>query len=82
MPREIRPRAEWRFVLKGTLASYLRPESIRKVTLEQIDGLKRRVQTSYGVTDKKLKEAIASCIESSPNCDAARADEIKRKYLN
>jgi hypothetical protein len=82
MPRESRTRAEWSFALKGTLSSYLRPGSIRQVSLQQVDGLKRRVQASYGVTDRKIKEAIAACIESSPNCDSARADEIRRKYLN
>ena len=82
MPRESRTRADWPLALKSTLASYLSPGSIRKVTLEQVDGLKRRVQTCYGVTDKKIKGAMVSCIESSPNCDSARAEVIRQKYLN
>ncbi len=83
MPREIRTRAEWSFgCLKSALTSYLRPGSIRKVSLQQFDGLKRRVQTSYGVGEEKIKEAIASCIDASPNRDPERAEEIRRKYLH
>jgi hypothetical protein len=73
---------EWPFArLKGTLASYLRPGSVRQVTLQQFDGLKRRVQTSYGLSEEKIKEAIAACIEACPNSDSERAAEIRRKYL-
>jgi hypothetical protein len=81
--REIMNLEEWSLAcLKGTLASYLRPGSIRKVSLQQFDGLKRRVQTSYGVGEEKIKEAIAACIDSSPNCDSIRAEEVRRKYLH
>jgi hypothetical protein len=81
--REIRPRVEWSFTcLISTLTSYLYPESIRRVSLQQFDGLKRRLQTSYGVSEKKINEAIASCIGASPNCDSKRAEEIRRKYLD
>jgi hypothetical protein len=83
MPREVKTQTEWSFAcLKGTLASYLRPASIRKVTLQQFDTLKRRVQTSYGVSEEKIKEAIASCIRATPNCDSERAEEVRRKYLH
>ena len=83
MPREIMTREEWSFAcLKGTLTSYLRPGSIRKVSLQQFDGLKRRVQTSFGVSEEKIKEAIASCIDALPNCDSERAEEIRRRYLH
>jgi len=83
MPRELMTLEEWSFAcLKGTLASYLRPGSIRKVSLQQFDGLKRRVQTSCGVSEDKIKEAIATWIEASPNCDSARAEAIRRKYFH
>jgi hypothetical protein len=82
MSREVRTQAEWSFAcLKSTLASYLRPASVRKVTLQQFDGLKRRVQT-YGVSEKRIKEVIAACIDALPNCDSERAEGIRRKYLN
>jgi hypothetical protein len=82
MSREVRPRVEWPFTcLKTTLTSYLHPGSIRKVSLQQFDGLKRRLQTAYGVSEEKITEAIASCIGGSPNCDSKRAEEIRRKYL-
>jgi len=81
--REVRSRVEWPFAcLKSTLTSYLYPGSIRKVSLRQFDGLKRRLQTSYGVSEEKNHEAIASCIGASPNCDVKRAEEIRRKYLD
>jgi hypothetical protein len=83
MPRVIRTREEWSFAcLRGTLASYLHPGSIRKVTLQQFDGLKCRLQNSYGVSEEKVKEAIASCIDALPNCDSERAEEIRRRYLH
>jgi hypothetical protein len=83
MPGENTTRAEWSFAcLKGTLTSYLRPGSIRKVTLQQFDTLKRRVQTSYGVSEEKIKEAIASCIDASPGCDSQRAEEVRQRYLH
>ncbi len=82
MPHGSRPRVEWSFALKGTLSSYLRPASIRKVSLLQIDGLMRRLQTSYGVSKEKIKEAIASCIGGLPDCDRERAEAIRRKYLH
>ena len=83
MSREVRPRTDWSFTcLKVTLTSYLYPGSIRKVSLQQFDGLKRRLQTSYGVSEEKINEAIASCIGASPNCDSKRAEEIRRKYLH
>jgi hypothetical protein len=73
-------REEWYLAcLKGTLASYLRPGGSR-VTLEQVDGLKRRIQISCGVGEEKIKEAIASWIDSWPNCDFERAGQIRRKY--
>ena len=82
MSREVRPRTDWPFAcLKVTLTSYLYPGSIRKVSLQQIDGLRRRLQTSYGLSEEKIDEAIASCIAASPNCDSKRAEEIRRKYL-
>jgi len=81
--REVRSRVEWPFAcLKSTLTSYLYPGSIRKVSLRQFDGLKRRLQTSYGVSEEKIHEAIASCIGASPNCDVKRAEDIRRKYLD
>ena len=74
---------EWSLAcLKGTLDSYLRPGSVRKVSLQQFDGLKRRVQTSYGVGEEKIKEAIAAAIDASPNRDSKRAEEIRRRYLD
>ncbi len=83
MRREVMPRKEWSLAcLRGALTSYLRPGSIRKVSLKQFDGLKRRVQTSYGVSEEKIKETIASCIDGSPNCDSKRAEELRRKYLH
>lgn len=82
MTRDIRSRAEWSFAcLKGTLTSYLRPGSIRKVSLQQFDGFKRRLQTSYGFSEEKIKEGISSCLGALPNCDRERAEEIRRKYL-
>ena len=81
--RELMNLEEWSLAcLKGTLASYLRPGSIRKVTLQQFDGLKRRVQTSYGVSEDKIKEAIAAWMNTFPNRDPERAEEIRRKYLH
>ncbi len=81
--RELMNLEEWSLAcLKGTLASYLRPGSIRKVTLPQFDSLKRRLQTSYGVSEEKIKEAIASCVDALPNCDSARAEGIRQKYLH
>lgn len=81
--REIMNLEEWSLAcLKGTLASYLRPGGVRKVSLKQFDGLKRRVQTSYGVSEEKIKEAIATCMDASPNRDPERAEEIRRKYLH
>jgi hypothetical protein len=83
MPIELRTRAEWSFAcLKGALISYLHPGSVRKVTLQQFDTLKRRVQTSYGVSEEKIKEAIASCIDALPRCDFDRAEEVRQKYLH
>jgi len=82
MPREV-SRAEWSFAcLKSTLTSYLHPGSIRQVTLPQFDALKRRVQTSFSVSDEKIKEAIASCISALRNCDSERVEEVRRKYLH
>jgi hypothetical protein len=83
MMREIMNLEEWSLAcLKGTLASYLRPGSIRKVTLRQFDGLKRRVQTSYGVSEEKIKEAIAVWMNAFPNGDPKRTEEIRRRYLD
>src|SRR5215813_1930608 len=74
-------RQEWFFAcLKGTLLSYLRPGGNSRVTLQQVDGLKRRIQISCGVSEEEIKEAIASWIDSWPNCDSARAGQIRRKY--
>src|SRR5262249_43013858 len=74
-------RQEWYFAcLKGTLKSYLRPGGISRVTLEQVDGMKRRIQISCGVSDEKIKESIASWIDSWPNSDSERAGQIRRKY--
>jgi len=74
-------REEWYLAcLKGTLASYLRPGGISRVTLEQVDGLKRRIQISCGIGEETIKEAIASWIDSWPNCDYERAKQIRRKY--
>jgi hypothetical protein len=81
--REITNREEWSLAcLKGTLASYLHPGSIRKVTLKQFDGLKRRVQISYGVSEEKIKEAIVACMNTVPSHDPERAEEIRRRYLD
>jgi len=66
--------------LKGTLQSYLRPGGNSRVTLQQVDGLKRRIQISCGVSDKEIKEVIASCIDAMPDCDFKRVKEIRRKY--
>src|SRR5215472_4794241 len=74
-------RQEWFLAcLKGTLKSYLRPGGISRVTLEQVDGMKRRIQISCGVSEEKIKEAIASWIDSWPNSDSERAGQIRRKY--
>jgi len=74
-------REQWFFAcLKGTLISYLRPGRISRVTLEQLDGLKRRMQISCGVSEEKIKAAIASWIDALPNCDPERVEEIRRKY--
>jgi len=74
-------REQWFFAcLKGTLISYLRPGRISRVTLQQFDGLKRRMQSSCGVSEEKIKEAIASWIDALPNCDSERVEEIRRKY--
>jgi len=79
--RAANPRQEWFFAcLKGTLKSYLRPGGISRVTLEQVDGMKRRIQISCGVSEEKIKEAIASWIDSWPNSDSERAGQIRRKY--
>ena len=79
--RAANPRQEWFFAcLKGTLKSYLRPGGISRVTLEQVDGMKRRIQNSCGVSDEEIKEAIASWIDSWPNSDPERAGQIRRKY--
>jgi hypothetical protein len=81
--RELMSLEEWSLAcLKGTLASSLRPGSIRKVSLQQFDGFKRRVQTSYGVGEEKIKQTIAAAIDASPNCDSERAAEIRRRYLD
>jgi hypothetical protein len=83
MMREIMNLEEWSLAcLTGTLASYLRPGSIRKVTLRQFDGLKRRVQTSCGVSEDKIKETIAAWMNAFPNGDPKRAEEIRRRYLD
>ena len=74
-------RQEWFFAcLKGTLQSYLRPGGNSRVTLQQVDGLKRRIQISCGVSDKEIKEVIASCIDAMPDSDFKRVKEIRRKY--
>jgi hypothetical protein len=82
MSRVSNTRGEWSVAyLKGTLTSYLRPGSIRKVTLQQFDGVKRRVKTSFGMSEHEIREAIAACISGSPGYDAERVAEIRRKYL-
>ena len=74
-------REQWFFAcLKGTLISYLRPGRISRVTLQQFDGLKRRMQISCGVSEEKIKAAIAAWIDALPNCDSERVEEIRRKY--
>src|SRR5215472_4555550 len=74
-------RQEWFFAcLKGTLLSYLRPGGNSRVTLQQVDGLKRRIQISCGVSDEEIKEVIASCIDAMPHSDSNRVKEIRRKY--
>lgn len=74
-------REQWFFAcLKGTLISYLRPGRISRVTLQQFDGLKRRIQISCGASEEKIKAAIASWIDALPNCDSERVEEIRRKY--
>ena len=74
-------REEWFLAcLRGTVKSYLRPGGISRVTLEQVDGLKRRIQISCGVGEETIKEAIGSWIDSWPNCDSERAGQIRRKY--
>ena len=74
-------REEWFFAcLKGTLISYLRPSRNSRVTLQQLEGLMRRIQISRGVSEEKIKKAIASWIDVLPNCDRERAEEIRRKY--
>ena len=79
MPRPTRQ--EWLFAcLKGTLASYLRPARFSRVTLQQLDGLKRRVQISCGVREEEIKEVIASWIDAMPYSDSERLKEIRRKY--
>jgi hypothetical protein len=83
MSREVNPRTDWPFTcLKTTLISYLYPGSIRKVSLQQFDGLRRRLQTSYGLSEEKMNQAIASCIGASPNCDPKRVEEIRRRYMH
>jgi len=74
-------RREWFFAcLKGTLASYLRPARFSRVTLQQLDGLKRRIQISCGVSEQEIKEAIVSWIDAMPYSDPERLKELKRKY--
>lgn len=74
-------REQWFFAcLRGTLVSYVRPGGISRVTLQQLDGLKRRIQLSCGVSEEKIKAAIASWIDALPNCDSERVEEIRRKY--
>jgi hypothetical protein len=74
-------RQEWFFAcLKGTLASYLRPAKFSRVTLQQLDGLKRRIQISCGVSEEEIKKAIASWIKAMPYSNAERVQEIRRKY--
>ena len=74
-------REQWFFAcLKGTLVSYLRPSRNSRVTLKQLDGLKRRIQISCGISEEKIKAAIESWIDALPNCDSERAEEIRRKY--
>jgi hypothetical protein len=74
-------RQEWFFAcLRGTLLSYLRPGGNSRVTLQQVDGLKRRIQISCGVSDEEIKKVIASCIDARPNSDYKRVKEIRRKY--
>lgn len=74
-------RQEWFFAcLKGTLASYLRPARFSRVTLQQVDGLKRRIQISCGVGEEEIKEVIASWIDAMPYSDPVKLREIRRKY--
>src|SRR5262249_13704529 len=74
-------RQEWFFAcLKGTLKSYLRPGGISRVSLEQVDGLKRRIQISCGVSEEEIKEVVASWIDAMPYSDSKRVKEIRRKY--
>jgi hypothetical protein len=74
-------RQEWFFAcLKGTLKSYLRPGGNSRVTLQQVDGLKRRIQISCGVSDEEIKKVIASCIDAMAYSDFKRVKEIRRKY--
>ena len=74
-------RQEWFFAcLKGTLSSYLRPGGNSRVTLQQVDGLKRRIQISCGVSEEEIKKVIASWINARPYSDSDRVKEIRRKY--
>src|SRR5262249_18690433 len=74
-------RQEWFFdCLKGTLLSYLRPGGNSRVTLQQVDGLKRRIQISCGVSEEEIKEAIASWMDAMPYSDSKRVKEIRGKY--
>jgi len=38
------------------------------------------MQISCGVSEEKIKAAIASWIDALPNCDSERVEEIRRKY--
>ncbi len=67
--------------LTGMVSSCLRGGSMGKSTLEQIDGAKRRIESSCGVTEIQLRAAIATGIEQSPNRDSEQAKEFRRRYL-
>jgi len=74
-------RQGWFFdCLKGTLLSYLRPGGNSRVTLQQVDGLKRRIQISCGVSEEEIKEVIASWMDAMPYSDSKRVKEIRGKY--
>lgn len=81
MDKEVTPIHE-RLSLKqieGMANSYLRGGEMGKSTSAQIDGLKRR-QLSWGISADRINEAIHRGIESSPNRNSEKAEELRRRH--
>jgi len=66
--------------IERMVSSYLRGGNMRKSSLIEIEGAKRRLEL-YGIPKAQIIRAIGSGIEESPNSNSPQATELRKRYL-